>query len=426
MSYTKQNFVDGQVLKAANLNAMDDVLFNLDSEITITPGGMQDVITDLARAEELWTAGLRVDTNTYTLKDDIPTHSAIQHFPITPKDKLFAAFDNQILRYPPFIFFKENNTGTGGGNPELPSLEDRVEFNGKLGYWYTIPEETTYMHISTATTWIEHLNLYLIRNQMVPTKVEIPNFVYNGPQNRLSNKTLVCFGDSITGNMDAPNDYPSVIAQQTGMTVINAGFGGCRMSKHSSDVYDPFCMHALADAVTSNDWTAQDAQVGSLGESTNASEHLTALKAVDWANVDFVTIAYGTNDITGGAAIDSESDKKDIATYLGAARYSLEKLLTKYPHLKIMLLTPTYRYFLDESKDSDEKTFGENKYTDFGDGLITVAEEFKIPVIDMYRTLGFNKFSRTYYFPVTDGTHPNGFGLKLIAGKIIGKLSSEY
>lgn len=249
----------------------------------------------------------------------------------------------------------------------------------------------------------------------------------SGTQSRHAGKICVCFGDSVTGNMDAPYDYPSVLAEETGMEVVNAGFGGCRMSDtHPTACYAAFSMVKLAEAVAGGDWTEQDSLVGDMSEVTNAAEHLTALKAVDWSNVAFVTVAYGTNDIQGGVAIDDETDAQSVTTYLGALRYALSKLLTAYPYLKVLLLTPIYRYWDDEGVDSDEKTFSGNAFTDWGDGLLAVAEKFKIPAVDMYRTMGFNSITRSYYYPSTDGTHPNANGMKAIAGKIAGKLLAEY
>lgn len=244
---------------------------------------------------------------------------------------------------------------------------------------------------------------------------------------RHAGKMCVCFGDSVTGNMDAPYDYPSVLAEETGMEVVNAGFGGCRMSDtHPTEAYAAFSMVKLAEAVASADWTLQDEKVGDISELANASEHLAALKNTDWSSVDFVTIAYGTNDIQGGVTLDDAENPQSTTAYLGALRYAITKLLTAYPHLKVLLLTPIYRYWNDEDVDSDEKLFGGRNFTDWGDGLLGVAEEFKIPAVDMYRTLGFNAITRGHYFPSTDGTHPNTEGLKLIGGKIAAKLIAEY
>ena len=244
---------------------------------------------------------------------------------------------------------------------------------------------------------------------------------------RHNGKVMVCFGDSITGNMTAPNDYPSVIARETGMEVINAGFGGCRMSDtHSDASYAAFSMVKLADAVFSGDWSLQDGKVSGLSTVTNGTAHLEALKAVDWSKVDFVSIAYGTNDIQSAIAIDSDSDKLSTNTVLGSLRYAITKILTAYPHIKLILLTPIYRYFNDEGVDSDNKTFGGKAFTDWGEGIISVAKEYKIPFIDMYNTLGINSINRIYYFPASDGTHPNAKGLALIGGKIAAGILSQY
>ena len=245
---------------------------------------------------------------------------------------------------------------------------------------------------------------------------------------RHSGKICVCFGDSITGNAKAPNDYPTIIAKETGMEVINGGFGGCHMSSnHSQPYHAAFSMVKLADAIVTGDWTLQDEQVGDMPTTTNSLEHLEALKSVDWEAVDFITIAYGTNDINSLKALDNEDDKQDTTTYLGALRYSLTRILSVYPQIKVLLLTPIYRYWIDEGVDSDTKTFKDDKrFVDWCDGMKEVAEEFKVPVVDMYRTLGFNAITRGYYFPSTDGTHPNPNGLKVIGGKIAAKLLSEY
>lgn len=245
-------------------------------------------------------------------------------------------------------------------------------------------------------------------------------------KSRHAGKVCVCFGDSITGNMLPPGDYCSAIAEETGMTVYNGGFGGCRMSTHPTEHYAAFSMHNLADAVATGDWTLQDTHVASVSSYIHADVQLTNLKEVDWSKVDFITIAYGTNDIASNVLMDNTENEKDVTTVLGALRYSIERILTAYPHIKILLLTPIYRYWNDEDLDSDERTFTGGTFTDFADGIIKVGEEYKIPVVDMYRTLGFNKITRSYYFPSNDGTHPNSTGLKLMGGKIAGKLLSEY
>ena len=250
----------------------------------------------------------------------------------------------------------------------------------------------------------------------------------SGAKSRHADKICVCFGDSITGNMATPNDYPSVLATETDMKVYNGGFGGCRMSYHPTTAYDAFCMYQLANSIAEGSWTLQDNQVGNVSDYIHADIQLANLKAVDWNKVDFITIAYGTNDIAANVPLDNSSNTKDTTTILGSLRYSIETILSVYPQIKILLLTPIYRYWNEEGKveDSNEKTFAAGTFKDVVDGIISVGEEYGIPVVDMYRTLGFNKITRNHYFPSNDGTHPNVAGLRVIGGKIAGKLLSEY
>lgn len=248
------------------------------------------------------------------------------------------------------------------------------------------------------------------------------------PSGSLFGKKCVCFGDSITGNYTAPYDYPSIIAEKTGMTVVNGGFGGCRMAQHPSAEYNAFSMYSLANSIASSDWSVQDAAVGSV-ESMNAVEHLSALKAIDWSTVDIVTILYGTNDFTGGVPIEYDGEPLVTSSYKGALRQSIEAIMTAYPNIRVVLVTPIYRYWsVDGSTvDSDSYALGQEngvKLTDFVDAVVDVADEYKIPVFNLYNTLGINKINRTRF--LSDGTHPSSDGIERIGEKIAARLDAEF
>lgn len=246
----------------------------------------------------------------------------------------------------------------------------------------------------------------------------------------LSGKTCVCFGDSLTGNYASPFDYPSVIAKKTGMTVVNGGFGGCRMSSHPSSLYDAYSMYRLADSVASGDWSVQDAVADATiqeGSPMYAIEHIDALKALDWNNVDIVTILFGGNDFMGGAPLVNETDPLSVSSYKGAARYSIERLLTAYPMLRIVLVTPFYFFRKVDGEIVDTDTFtagadGNTKLSEYIDALREVAEEYKLPFFDMYNTLGFNKVNREIFLP--DGGHPSTDGTERVGESLAARLMS--
>ena len=241
----------------------------------------------------------------------------------------------------------------------------------------------------------------------------------------LAGKTVVGFGDSIFGYVRDQTSVLSVVAKETGATVHNVGFGGCRMATHPTNGYAAFSMWALAKAIVDKDWTTQDAQASS--GSAYFPEHLALLKSIDFNTVDMVVIHYGANDFTGGnpgVAIDNANDHDDYTTMCGALRYSIEKLLTAYPHLQIFIDLPTYRYWPDTGVYPDTYTNYLGKhYSEYVDALRGVAAEYNLPVIDCYYGLGVNKL--TVATMTSDGAHHSQIGRQRLGEFIAGHLNGR-
>lgn len=248
----------------------------------------------------------------------------------------------------------------------------------------------------------------------------------------LKGKVIVNLGDSIFGMYEAPNDISTKLAELTGASVYNCGFGGCRMAKHSSAYFDPFSMYRLADAIVSGDFSLQDEAIKLAKMDVNQTgalvfkfpTTLARLKDIDFKKVDIVTIAYGTNDWRGGNSLDHDTNSFDIDCIAGALRYSVEKLLTKYPHLKVFICSPIYRCWNNPDGsiryDSDSSASAVNGVllTDIVKKEKEVAKEYNLPFVDNYHKLGINKINRLRYFSVADGTHPNLAARQLIAAHI--------
>jgi lysophospholipase L1-like esterase len=170
-------------------------------------------------------------------------------------------------------------------------------------------------------------------------------------------------------------------------------------------------MWALAQAIATDDWTIQEAQAGS--GSDYFPEQLSTLKSIDFDTVDIAVIHYGTNDFGGGVAIGADSTATDHSTLCGALRYSIEKLLTAYPKLRIYISLPVFRFwesngattYSDAYQNSLNKTL-----IDYIEAMRDVAKEYNLPVIDGYYGLGINKANAVAY--LSDGTHHNEAGTK--------------
>lgn len=258
-------------------------------------------------------------------------------------------------------------------------------------------------------------------------------------------KRIVCFGDSITGNYQPPDDYPSMIAEITGATVYNAGFGGCCMSDNGQ-IRKDFTMCRLADAIvggTGNygDFTTQRNSGVSITYGGTSIDYvpirLTMLESIDWTTIDYITIAYGTNDWNGNYGLDNENDPDDTTTYIGAFRYAIEKILTKFPNIKVMVITPLWRWWDTNTGmpseihtdyiDSNDYAKGTGyKLWQYGDALVEAAKWYHIPVFDLYWNCMMTKQNRFEYFNTNDGTHPKHNGIVLMSEMISAHMVSVY
>ncbi|MEE0137744.1 SGNH/GDSL hydrolase family protein [Fusobacterium ulcerans] len=240
----------------------------------------------------------------------------------------------------------------------------------------------------------------------------------SSPASSLVGKKIVNFGDSIIGTFVGSGSIPNVITDITGATTYNVGFGGCQMSDRTNQYWKDFSMCALADAVASGDFSQQTADMADpdwTNKPDNGISNLNRLKAIDFSEIDYVTISYGTNDYTAGDVLDNENDPYDYSTVLGALRYSCKTLLEAYPNLKILVCSPIYRLFLSSSGGSvvidatgDDRTYaGGYTLKELSAAMVNCAKEMHIPVLDAYNDLGLNSWNYTNFFTGTDGTHPN-------------------
>lgn len=217
-------------------------------------------------------------------------------------------------------------------------------------------------------------------------------------------KTFVCFGDSIwtfgasTGGIGTISDY---MKQLCGGTWHNIATGGSTMANRPGSYagdYDAFDFHALADCVASGDFSAPKAATSGLTTNINNVD------AVTWANVDVITIAYGTNDLAFGGTLDNDNNLYDKATVCGALRYGIKTIAAAYPSIKFMVLGILYR---------NADSVNVKNISEWNDGLRKAAEMMGAEYIPM---VGINAGNyETYLY---DGTHPNAAGKDTIAKSV--------
>ena len=235
----------------------------------------------------------------------------------------------------------------------------------------------------------------------------------------LMGKKILCLGDSIFGtkNTEVSEFFKSI----TKANVYNCALGGTRMAQHEEG-WDNWSMYRFAYSIANNDWTIQENGLSHTNVPPFAEERLAFIKTLDFNDIDVITINHGTNDWSGSITLDNDSNPLDTTTYMGALRYSIETILTAYPHLKIVVLSPCWRYWKDAdgnfTNDSNTRTntISETLLTYVNKGK-QVAANYQLNWIDLYH-IGFNELTTSIYFPSTDTTHPNNTGRLAIAKKM--------
>lgn len=261
----------------------------------------------------------------------------------------------------------------------------------------------------------------------------------------LKGKKILCLGDSITefrGYAEASTTptgrYSDYLAEKTGATVYNGGIGAAHMEQRGVLTLEPSSssaaraaldLPALADALATGDWNYQDVAVEYLAENADDDNGaiLAELKSVNLQEIDVVTIFIGTNDYGNPVErLGIVGDTEPLQNSLGGFGHAVKTLLTANPKLRIFYFSPMVRYFGDLTAEWDSTKWSDNmigaggiKFTDMVDKMIENAAHWKIPVCDMYRTLGINEFNikSVMTYNGTDGTHPRR-GNKMLANKI--------
>lgn len=261
--------------------------------------------------------------------------------------------------------------------------------------------------------------LLVVKNREAQMKYEVSKNVNSAEVKTVEKKqTIVTFGDSIFGNIRDNTSVPSVIQDNTNQIVKNVAFGGTRSALLSYDSpWNSLAFTSLIDEVVKDDddetkWKYQDENMGEESFLYYFEESLPTLKNIDFNNVDTVTISYGTNDFTSEVPLEG----KGASSFQGSMSNSIKKLSEKYPEINIVVISPAYRYWKNESGeflvDSDSNVVNNSKLTDFVSMTEKIASDNKLKFIDIYKLI--NVDNKDEYFDEKDSTHPNEAGRKLI------------
>lgn len=244
-------------------------------------------------------------------------------------------------------------------------------------------------------------------------------------------KKIAMFGDSIIENFGIPEE----LADRTGATVYNLGFGGCRMAPliinpaiSKANVYkNEMSMTAMATSIFQKNYDSLIVAGNKLNSEfgdDNRSQISTIANTINWDTIDIIWIDFGTNDFGMGVPLGTTSTNT-TTRFHGAVKWVISRMQSQCKTSQIYFSTPKWRSAAGSPGDASFTKNGEGcLVSDYADVIRYWCAYYGLPVCDLNATLGVNKFNEEYY--LLDGVHPTARGVDRIVDRMESFLRYHY
>lgn len=293
----------------------------------------------------------------------------------------------------------------------------------------TIPENAKYVRLTANTDSVRKYAVLFYGNYDSQQWVRYRGYRKEIVQDSIYASTgmeslqMVMFGDSITyGQGDAnltPICYCDFANDYLRSNIVSVGLGGSRMSQGNPTAIGLGSFASLCEDIVSTDANAWD-DLDAYAAANHADwvSQITKIKNTNWNTVQAIGIWYGANDWHNSVPTGTGYNE-DPTKYDGACAYGLKLLLSKYPHLQVIVFTPLFRVDGDDNSDSANSA-GLNM-DDYGASLQNIRPVFHCPIVNAGNEMGINRYTIYSYTATNDGTHPR----KLLGLERIGRFFAE-
>lgn len=235
-----------------------------------------------------------------------------------------------------------------------------------------------------------HLLIGLLDTRKIYGSTALKTIIVNGITNggwgenasTWNGKKWISYGDSITNN----GGWQALVAPKLGLAHTNMGVSSSSISNHT-DWATPMCDDSRIDAIP--------------------------------LDTNVITIMGGTNDWHYGMPIGTSADTGK-ATFWGAYKYIIERIINRIPNCRIILMCPPFGFY--KNGQNQLNTIGLTT-ADYGNAVKEIGKYYSLPVLDVRGDMGVNKFNAlTYLQDETTTVHMTTNGNKRLAGLVKGTL----
>lgn len=236
--------------------------------------------------------------------------------------------------------------------------------------------------------------------------------------------TVVCLGNApFADDRNADNNLCKLIENELGdnarvynCSVTDSYVTALRPNFTTEHAYDAFSFYWLSTVIAVDNDVLIDSALGALTEiPADLKDSMDLLRSIDFEDVDVIAVMYDASDyLAGRRTINSENDT-DIQYFTGSLAAGIQLIQQIYPHIRIMVMSPTYAYALDENGE-----YGSSDIIDYGMGSLStyailesnICYENSVSFIDnIYASVNADNASEY----LSDYIHLNEKGRRLVA-----------
>ncbi len=234
--------------------------------------------------------------------------------------------------------------------------------------------------------------------------------------------TIVCLGNEPFSDDRGRSGLAEQIARKCDATVYNCAIPGSHIAMKNQEYTDSYpqdglSLYLTAASLCGNDFTLMEHCASLIEESKTAAEALETLKSVDFDKADMIVIMYDLHDYMDQRPVMDVNNDINLLTWNGALNASLQLIQQTYPHIRLVILTPTFGQFQNadgEWINGDLVDFGHGVLPDYVLHQIDVAIFNGVSILDNYYGT-INEYAAEDC--LTDGYRLNKEGRERIAAR---------
>lgn len=223
---------------------------------------------------------------------------------------------------------------------------------------------------------------------------------------------MVVLGDSIMGEQRDETSISSQMSELLDISVFNGALGGTSLSRSEQKrrigyTKDGLSVVALAEAIASKDFGVQQTVRIRENATEYFAETIDVMEEIDFEQTEVLLICAGVNDYHAGTKIYPAKDAYDQYTFVGALRSCIRDIKQAYPDMRIVIVTPTYAWYLAKDLTCEEFNGGGGYLEEYVEAELEVAAEMEVDVINLYHDFYSHDSWEDWQKYTTDGLHPN-------------------